>query len=101
MENNVLTLVARIEAKSEHIDLVKTELVKLIKPTRREDGCLQYDLHQDNQRPEIFLFYENWASHEQWQAHMNNEHLKQYMKATDGAVENFDCYEMSKIISDR
>jgi hypothetical protein len=29
-----------------------------------------------------------------WQIHMNNTHLAQYMKATDGAVEEFTLNEM-------
>jgi quinol monooxygenase YgiN len=92
-----LTIVARIEAKKASIDLVKVELLKLIRPTRQEKGCLQYDLHQDNDHPEVFVFYENWENRELWQAHMNNEQLKEYVKATEGAVENFTVNEMSQI----
>jgi len=92
-----LTIVAKIEAKKESIDLVKSELLKLIEPTRQEDGCVQYDLHQDNERPEVFLFFENWANRELWQKHMNNEHLAAYMAATEGAVENFEVYEMTLV----
>lgn len=92
-----LTIVARIEAKKESIDLVKAELIKLIEPTRKEEGCLLYDLHQDNVNPEIFLFYETWASRELWQIHINNDHLEAYMAATDGAVENFTVNEMTVV----
>ena len=92
-----LTIIARIEAKKNKVDLVKSELLKLIDPTRKEQGCLQYDLHQDNETPSIFMFYENWENRELWQTHMNNEHLKAYMDATDGAVENFTLNEMSQI----
>lgn len=95
--NKVLTIVARIEAKTEKIELVRSELLKLIEPTRQEEGCLQYDLHQDNEKPELFMFYENWARRELWQVHMNNEHLKTFMEATDGAVKNFTVNELSKI----
>ena len=57
-----LTIVANITAKADQIDLVKAELEKLIDITRAEEGCLQYDLHQDNEKPAHFMFYENWAS---------------------------------------
>ena len=94
---NKLTIVARIEAKKDKIELVKSELLKLIAPTRNEEGCLQYDLHQDNDRPEVFLFYENWTSRELWQNHMNSDHLKAYAKATEGAVADFVLNEMALI----
>lgn len=92
-----LTIVAHITATSDKIDLVKAELEKLIATTRSEEGCLQYDLHQDNDNPAHFMFYENWESRELWQAHMNNQHLKDYLAATDGAVEVFVLHEMTHL----
>lgn len=92
-----LTIVARIEAKQNRVDTVKSELLKLIGPTRQEQGCNQYDLHQDNEHPEIFVFYENWENRELWQTHMNSEHIHAYMAATDGAVHDFTVNEMTKI----
>ncbi|MBT8363058.1 MAG: antibiotic biosynthesis monooxygenase [Deltaproteobacteria bacterium] len=91
-----LTIVARIEANSDKIEWVKAELLKLIEPTLKEAGCIQYDLHQDNENPAVFLFYENWESRELWQEHMNNAHLAEYMKATEGAVASFTLNEMTK-----
>ena len=32
-----------------------------------------------------------------WQAHMGNQHLKDYLAATEGAVEEFTVNEMTKI----
>lgn len=95
--SQALTIVARIEAKPEYIERVKAELTKLIEPTLQEKGCLQYDLHQDNDNPAVFLFYENWESRELWQVHMQSPHLQGYMAATDGAVAEFTLNEMSKI----
>ena len=91
-----LTIVANIKAKADKIELVKAELEKLIPITLAEAGCLQYDLHQDNEDPAHFLFYENWETREHWQSHMNNQHLKDYLAATDGAVEAFTVNEMTR-----
>ena len=92
-----LTIVANIKAKSGKIDRVKAELEKLIPITRAEAGCINYDLQQDNENPAHFLFYENWESRELWQAHMGNQHLQDYMAATEGAVEEFTVNEMTQI----
>lgn len=92
-----LTIVANIVANADKIDLVKAELQKLIAPTLAEDGCIQYDLHQDNDDPARFLFYENWESREQWQAHMNAPHLAAYQSATDGSVAEFTLFEMTPV----
>lgn len=93
-----LTILAQITAAPGKEDLVRTELEKLVPITRSEQGCLQYDLHQDNENPGFFVFYENWENRDLWQKHMNAPHLAAYMKATDGAVSNFVLNEMSKIV---
>ena len=92
-----LTIVAHIRAKTGRVELVRSELEKLIETTRAEEGCLRYDLHQDNEDPARFLFYENWESRELWQSHMQNQHLKDYMSATEGSVEEFTLFEMTQI----
>jgi quinol monooxygenase YgiN len=92
-----LTIVANIKAKADKIALVKAELEKLVDITRAEDGCINYDLHQDNESPAHFMFYENWVSRELWQAHMGAQHLQDYMAATEGAVDEFMLNEMTVI----
>ncbi|CAM4295884.1 putative quinol monooxygenase [Vibrio neonatus] len=92
-----LTIVANIVANPDKIELVKAELLKLIDTTRAEEGCINYDLHQDNENPAHFTFYENWASRELWQVHMGNAHLADYMAATEGAVASFTLNEMTHI----
>lgn len=92
-----LTIVANIYAKDGRIDFVKAELLKLIGPTRAEEGCLNYDLHQDFEDPRHFLFYENWESRELWQAHMKAPHIAELKVATEGAIEEVVLNEMSQI----
>ncbi|MGR5119141.1 putative quinol monooxygenase [Vibrio astriarenae] len=92
-----LTIVANIIAKEDKIELVKAELLKLIDVTRAEEGCINYDLHQDNENPAHFMFYENWTSRELWQQHMGNQHLADYMAVTEGAVDEFILNEMTHI----
>lgn len=92
-----LTIVANIKANPDKIDLVKAELLKLIEITRGENGCINYDLHQENENPAHFMFYENWESRELWQVHMSAPHLAAYMAATEGAVAEFTLNEMTVI----
>ena len=92
-----LTIVANVVANADSIELVKSELLKLIETTRAEPGCINYDLHQDNEDPAHFLFYENWTSRELWRTHMGNTHLEAYMKATEGKVASFTLNEMTQI----
>ncbi|UWQ56082.1 putative quinol monooxygenase [Leisingera caerulea] len=92
-----LTIVANITANPGKTVLVKAELEKLIAITRAEDGCITYDLHQDNENPAHFMFYETWESRALWQTHMQAPHLAAYMDATEGAVAEFTLHEMTLI----
>ncbi|WP_027234635.1 putative quinol monooxygenase [Leisingera caerulea] len=92
-----LTIVANITANPGKTELVKAELEKLIAITRAEDGCITYDLHQDNENPAHFMFYETWESRALWQTHMQAPHLAAYMDATEGAVAEFTLHEMTLI----
>ncbi|MEH6836707.1 MULTISPECIES: putative quinol monooxygenase [Falsihalocynthiibacter] len=90
-----LTIVANIKANPDQVELVKAELLKLIDATRAEAGCVNYDLHQDNENPSHFMFYENWDTRELWLTHLNAPHIGAYKKATDGAVAEFILNEMT------
>ncbi len=92
-----LTILAQITAVPGKEDLVRAELLKLVPITRAEQGCIQYDLHVDNENPGFFVFYENWETRALWQTHMSAPHLAAYMAATDGAVSDFVLNEMSAI----
>lgn len=92
-----LTIVATIKAKADQVEIMKAELEKMVALTRAEDGCVQYDLHQDNDDPSRFLFYENWQSRDHWQRHMASEHLQAYQQATADAVEEITIFEMTRI----
>lgn len=97
MSSEKLTIVAKIWAKDDKRDFVKSELLKLIATTRTEEGCMNYDLHQDHENPNLFLFFENWRSRDLWQQHMKNSHITAYKEATEGTVEKFTLNEMTQI----
>lgn len=92
-----LTIIANITAKSEKLDLVQSELVKLVGTSQTEEGCINYSLHQDNENPLHFMVYENWESDELLQAHIANQPFQDYVAATEGAVEEFVINQMSVI----
>lgn len=91
-----LTIIAHIKAEQDKIELVKQQLIKLIEPTRAEEGCINYDLHHDNTDATHFMFYENWLSRELWQKHMESDHISAYLVATEGSVAEFTLYEMTQ-----
>ena len=72
----LLTVVAEVQAKPGKEEELRATLMELIGPTRREDGCVQYDLHVHTSQPGRYVFYENWTSAEALARHAASDHLK-------------------------
>jgi quinol monooxygenase YgiN len=93
-----IAVVARIKAKPEAADTVREELRRLIEPTRQQDaGCIVYDLHQDSEDASLFYFLERWESKTLLEKHLEAEHVKNYLKATEGLMEQFDLNILNPI----
>jgi quinol monooxygenase YgiN len=75
MPNALLTVVAEMVAKPGKEDDLKRCLLALVEPTRQEEGCVQYDLHQSASEAGRFVFYENWRSRELLDRHLQSAHL--------------------------
>jgi quinol monooxygenase YgiN len=92
-----VTVVAKIVAKKESIEMVQSELRKLVAPTRKEAGCLEYRLHQDNSDPAVFIFYETWESGDFLIKHTKTEHYQNYVNAIAGLTEERVVNKLSVI----
>lgn len=97
MTMSKLTVIAKVVAKRVSVEAVKAELLKLIEPTRKENGCIEYVLHQDNEDPTVFIFYENWESAACLEKHTNSDHFKKYVSAVDGLIDEKVVNKMTRI----
>lgn len=50
-------------------------LKKLVIETRKEKGCLQYDLFEDIRNKGVFFIHEQWETNENLQSHQVSEHM--------------------------
>ena len=78
LPKGALTLVVMLRAKEGQHLLLEAELRALIGPTRKEEGCLQYDLHESTREPGKFLFFENWKDGEALKAHAASDHMREF-----------------------
>ena len=79
-----LTVVARMKAKPGKAIPLRQALEAIVAPSRKDAGCLNYDLHQSKEDPAQFLFHENWTSKTHLDAHLKQPHLQAFLaKAND------------------
>ena len=73
-----VTVVARMQAKPGMEAALKEQLLHMVKETRKEAGCINYDLHCAADDPGKFLFYENWVSKAHLDAHAKSAHIQSF-----------------------
>lgn len=92
-----LTIVAKVVARQDAVEAVKAELIKMVAPTRLEEGCIDYSLHQDLEDPATFIFYENWENSACLQNHINSAHYRAYVAAVEGLIAGKKVHRMNML----
>jgi quinol monooxygenase YgiN len=67
-------VIARAMARDGKADELKAQLLKMVKPTRAEDGCIYYELFESN-IPGLFYYNELWQSQAHLDAHAASKHF--------------------------
>ncbi|RAJ28178.1 putative quinol monooxygenase [Pedobacter cryoconitis] len=77
-------LTAIIKSTPGNAEQLKAILKTLVSGSKSEAACLQYDLHQVQEDPNLFIFHEEWASQQELDLHNVSPHIKKF--ATDAAA---------------
>ena len=80
-----IRVIARITAKPETEDKVKSVLSSLVEPTHQEPGCLHYELLQNYQDPSEFVLIEEWEN----QAALDSHTAASHTQKAEAEVEDF------------
>lgn len=57
-----------------------------IAATRREHGCLAYDMHESLTEPGLFVSFESWEQREHVDRHMQKPHLLAFLDVAGACV---------------
>ena len=86
LPKDAVTLVVTLRAKPCQEGLLEAELRALVGPTRREDGCITYDLHRCIDAPGAFVLHEVWATREHHRAHTKTPHFTRWAARQDSVL---------------
>lgn len=48
---------------------------RMIEPTKKEKGYIEYEMYQDEEDPSLFIVLEKWESKEDFDSHLKSEHF--------------------------
>jgi quinol monooxygenase YgiN len=80
MPNTSLRVIARVAAKADSVEQVQAILMGVVDPTRREPGCLSYQLLQNRADPADFAFIEEWVNAAAEQSHYATPHISDALR---------------------
>ena len=82
-----LHIVALFQFKESDLMDALELLKKLVFETRKEEGCLQYDLIEDNTNEGVFFIIELWESEEHYHQHNGTDHLMNFRNQSASMLE--------------
>lgn len=77
----MIYVVAKNYAKSEALKEIHALYEELVKLTREEPGCIQYELFADASAPEKLTMIETWESREALDQHLTSAHFTRIVPA--------------------
>jgi quinol monooxygenase YgiN len=73
--NDAVHVVVKIVARTDAIEQIRSIVLALAEASRKEAGCIRYEVVQDMAQPEIFVLIEEWASVSALDAHNRTPHF--------------------------
>ena len=86
LPKDAVTLIVQLRPREGQDMLLEAELRALVGPTRKEDGCLTYDLHRSAEGPTAYLLHEIWATREAHTKHTNTPHFLRWNARKDALL---------------
>lgn len=95
--NEPLVIVAKFIAKDGKTEQLHRELQKLIDPTRKESGCLFYELHQNLDNPRILTMIEKFKNRATAEFHINQPYFVNFKEKSADLIEAslIDLYRLA------
>ena len=93
-----VTIVVLLRARAGHEPFLEAELRALVAPTRKEEGCLRYDLHRASDGTGAFLLHEVWASQEHHAAHTKTDHFLRWNARKDALLASREATFWTQIV---
>jgi quinol monooxygenase YgiN len=76
----VVKVVAKSEIKDGQTEAYKKLAAELAKETRKEQGCISYELFQDINNQNIFSFIETWENQDALDIHLKSAHFHKIVR---------------------
>ena len=95
----MIKIVVKVTVKPGKAEDFKNIAAELVAETRKEEGCISYQLFQDNQNPDLLFFIEEWTNGEALNAPVSYTHLDVYKRQVVYLAADESAYVTGSILS--
>lgn len=101
MNDEKIVLIARLKVKKDAVEAAKLAALEIVADSRAEDGCLNYDFHQQIDDETIFIWHETWKNQAAIELHEASEHFKKFSQAIEDFTEEPLHLTFAKMVSEK
>jgi quinol monooxygenase YgiN len=98
LPKDAVTIIVLLRAREGQETLLEAELRALVSPSRREEGCLTYNLHRAIDTPGALLLHEVWASREAHTEHTHTPHFLRWNARKDALLASRDANFWKQVV---
>ena len=93
----MVKLMVKVVIKQEGIEFFKNEFKNFIDETRKENGCISFQLFQDADNPKVFFVSEEWASQEHLENHQKSKYFLKMQEIEKDIRENLEIHRLTLV----
>ncbi len=98
LPKDAVTLIVILRAREGQETLLEAELRALVSPSRKEEGCLRYDLYRSVEAPGALLLHEIWATRDAHTEHSHTPHFLRWNARKDALLASREANFWKQIV---
>lgn len=98
LPKDAVTLIVLLRAREGQETILEAELRGMVGPTRKEEGCLRYDLHRSVDTPGALLLHEVWETRAAHTEHTHSPHFLRWNARKDALLAGRDATFWKQVV---
>ncbi len=82
----MIVVVGRVTSDGEKRDALIEVAQAVARASREEPGCVSYRFYEDTEKPDEFVFVEEWADQQALDRHFATDHISAFMRSIPGTI---------------
>jgi quinol monooxygenase YgiN len=101
MSDEKIVLVARLKVRADAVEEAKRLALGITDDSRREEGCINYDVHQAIDDPTVFVWHETWKDKAALENHFELPYFKEFFAAASKLAAEDPQITITRMISEK